>query len=236
MAAASFVPTERFFTFSLFPPHPCLLKGHSPFIRSCLLAFLCLPVFAWDGFAGFITAPNYAVGPGPLSMATADYNGDGIPDLAVVNDDDPQFNSGTVAILLGNGDGTFRAPMPFAVGSYHPRAIVTDGDFRFVSVLLGNGDGSFSAPAYYEGSISVAVGDFNRDGIVDLVLAGDDTATVKVMLGNGDGTFQAARSYGAGPFPSALAVADFNGDGFPDLAVASGVTILVNDANWSGGP
>jgi hypothetical protein len=111
-----------------------------------------------------------------------------------------------------------------------------------VSVLLGQGNGSFlPAQTLPAGSLpqSVAVGDFNGDGIPDLAVANSDSNTVSVLLGNGDGTFQTANvSYVAGAGPSALAAADFNGDGRPDLAVANSgsndVSILLNDGSWGG--
>jgi predicted NUDIX family NTP pyrophosphohydrolase len=93
-----------------------------------------------------------------------------------------------------------------------------------VSVLLGNGDGTFQAAVNFgAGSLplSVAVGDFNGDGVQDLAVANELSANVSVLLGNGDGTFQAVVNFGAGNFPSSVAVGDFNGDGAQDLAVAN---------------
>ena len=70
---------------------------------------------------------------------------------------------------------------------------------------------------------SVAVGDFNGDGILDLAVANRYQNTVSVLLGQGDGTFLPAQSYAAGIYPRSVAVGDFNGDGKPDLAVANNV-------------
>src|SRR5262249_50315666 len=97
-----------------------------------------------------------------------------------------------------------------------------------VQVLLGKGDGTFQAAHKYPvGShpYSVAVGDFNGDGVADL--AAVDGSGVSILLGNGDGSFQAAHSYAAGSGGS-LVVADFNGDGLPDLALSNSATILLN--------
>jgi hypothetical protein len=105
-------------------------------------------------------------------------------------------------------------------------------------VLSGTGDGSFLAAADYPVGrypYSVAVGDFNGDGILDLAVGRTGGGGVQVLLGNGDGTFQTSpTSYGAGA--SSVAVADFNSDGLLDLAVANpdtgSISILLNDGNW----
>src|SRR5206468_6958219 len=67
---------------------------------------------------------------------------------------------------------------------------------------------------------TVAVGDFNGDGRLDLVVSNAGVNTVSVLLGNGDGTFQPARSFAAGPNPTSVVAGDFNGDGKLDLAIA----------------
>jgi hypothetical protein len=90
-------------------------------------------------------------------------------------------------------------------------------------VLLGNGNGTFQAARNFAAGSSVAVGDFNGDGLQDLATARDTaeiTTTVLVLLSNGDGTFQ-GRSFAAGIAPVSVAVGDFNSDGRPDLAVAN---------------
>jgi len=67
---------------------------------------------------------------------------------------------------------------------------------------------------------SVAVGDFNRDGVPDVAVANYGSNTVSVLLGNGDGTFQPALTLAADANPEFVAVSDFNRDGVPDLVVA----------------
>ena len=139
--------------------------------------------------------------------------------------------SGAIAVLLGNGDGTFSAARLTGGGLFAPTAWVAVGDFNGdgkldlalaapqsgrVSVVRGNGDGTFSGGTFYAmAAFSVAVGDFNGDGQLDLAGAGAD---VSVLLGNGDGTLAQAPFAGVGAFPVSVAVGDFNGDGAPDLA------------------
>ncbi len=84
------------------------------------------------------------------------------------------------------------------------------------------------------GPLSVAVGDFNGDGIQDLAVANSGFPyNVSVLVGNGDGTFQAAMNFSAGREPRSVAVGDFNGDGKQDLAVANrgsnNVSVLINN-------
>jgi hypothetical protein len=184
-------------------------------------------------------------------VAVGDFNGDGIPDLAVA------FVRSGVSILLGNGNSGFSAApgSPPATGSYP--VFVAVGDFNGdgiedlaianetsnnITVLLGNGSGGFtpavgSPIAVGTGPTSVAVGDFNGDGNQDLAIVSTEGNSVTILLGNGVGEFTAAAgSPYSVPFPQSLAVGDFNGDGFQDLAIANGynnVTVLLG--NGSGG-
>jgi hypothetical protein len=210
-------------------------------------------VLLGKGDGTFQPAVNYAAGSGPTSVAVGDFNGDGKQDLAVAN-----YYSSGVSVLLGKGDGSFLPAVNYTVGAY-PISVAV-GDFNgdgfldlalanqgingagSVSVLLGKGDGTFlPAVTYAAGSYpnSVAVGDFNGDGVPDLAVAGLGGA-VRVFLGKGDGTFPMTNfSYIAGSGSLSVAVGDFNGDSFPDLAVANssnGVSILLNDATWPSGP
>jgi Bacterial Ig-like domain (group 3)/FG-GAP-like repeat/FG-GAP repeat len=166
-------------------------------------------------------------------VATGDFNNDGIPDLAIVN----SIFNGTVAVLLGNGNGTFQPSIEYDVGEY-PNAVAVadvnhDGNLDLicvnkgsgtVSVLLGNGNGTFqsqiTAPTGDFPSF-VAVGDFNRDGLPDLALPNYLDGTVSVLLGNGDGTFQPQVTYDVGANPTGVAIGDFNLDGLQDLAVSN---------------
>ena len=196
---------------------------------------------------GFSSAVSVQTGFYPQSIAVADFNGDGKPDLATAN-----YFGGNVSVLLGNGDGTFQAAVNYRAGT-EPGSILA-GDFNGdgnadlavantvggnVSVLLGNGDGTFRAAVNYTAGTyptSIAAGDFNGDGNVDLAVANSVSGNVSVLLGNGDGTFHGALNYTAGLQPQSIAVADFNGDGKADLAVANngGSTVSVLAGNGDG--
>jgi len=103
----------------------------------------------------------------------------------------------------------------------------------FVSVLLGNGEGSFQvARTFSVGNIpvSLAVGDLNGDGWLDLVVANSlfGNGSVSVLLGNGDGSFQPARNFPAGSSAVSLSLGDFNGDGWLDVVVSNVGVFLGN--------
>lgn len=179
------------------------------------------------------------------SLAIADFNGDGIPDVAVAN-----TTANLITILLGKGDGTFTAS-PAAPSSTTSQIIAT-GDFNgdelpdliginsnndSLTILFGNGDGTFTektpGPVVGSGSTSIAVGDFNGDGKSDLAVANPQTAMLAILLGNGDGTFTSAAGspiqLQSMPFVGngISLTGDFNGDGKVDL-VAEGFLLLGN--------
>lgn len=171
----------------------------------------------------------------PADLVEADFNGDGIPDLAFVNG----AVASSVVVLLGNGDGTFKTLPAVLTPDYLTYIAVADfnqdgkpdifADAAYgTETLLGNGDGTFSAPAISPPIIGptpqgIAVADFNGDGKPDVALLFEDVSTVSTLLGNGDGTFGAAVSIPlpAGDEPSSIVAGDWNGDGIPDLAVVN---------------
>jgi hypothetical protein len=191
-----------------------------------------ISILLGKGDGTFQAAVNYRAGSYPSSLAVGDFNGDGKTDLAVTN---YLYPAGTVSILMGNGNGSFRAAVNYAVGYYPTSVAVGDfnGDGKLdlavansgsnnVSILLGSGNGTFQTPVSYgvgSDPYSVAVGDFNADGKADLAVA--NSSSIAILLGNGNGTFQTAVSYGVDSNPQSVAVGDFNGDGKPDLAVAN---------------
>jgi hypothetical protein len=175
------------------------------------------------------------VGTKPLGLVTADFNGDGISDIAVANN-----LSGDVSILLGNGDGTFTTKSTpsagtganwLAVGDFNE-----DGNLDLavancgctgaggVSILLGNGDGTFtlkSSPNTGIGAFAVTTGDFNGDGHLDIAVVNQTDGTVTILLGQGDGTFVSGATLIVGSNPKVIVAGDFNEDGILDLAVSN---------------
>jgi FG-GAP-like repeat len=216
--------------------------------RVGVLLLTCALSHAAQATVGFKSAVSYPVGTAPLAVAVGDFNGDAKPDLAVANSGNPGAgDDGNVSILLGNGDGTFQTALSVAAGK-NPFSIAVgdfNGDGRLdvvvansginpaggwlagtVSVLLGNGDGTFHTHVDYATGIdpvSVVLGDFNGDHVLDLAVAAGSNSVVSVLLGNGDGTFQPHVVY-AGGHPTAVAIADFNRDGKADLVVAGAFT------------
>jgi hypothetical protein len=209
-----------------------------------------LGVLLGNGDATFQPAVIYdSGGVYAQSVAVADVNGDGKPDLLVGNSfAGPGYGqgSGTVGVLIGRGDGTFEPAAGYDAGGILPSIAAADvnGDGKLdvlaanwgsnsVGVLLGNGDGTFRPVVTYDSGgkvpTSVAVGDANGDGKPDLLVANWWTAyqhiqngAVAVLMGNGDGTFRPAVLYDSGGFgASSVASADVNGDGHQDLVVAN---------------
>ncbi len=213
-------------------------------------------VLLGNGNGTFRTAASYGSGGFYAhSLAVGDVNGDGKTDLLVANNCVSATNgaNGTVGVLLGNGDGTFRTAVAYGSGGQSTYSVAVgdvNGDGKphlvlanqcvasgncangTVGVLLGNGDGTFrTAIAYSSGGqypTSVAVADVNGDGKPDLLVAnyyagnGSQNGSVSVLLGNGDGTFRSPVSYGSGGLgDSSVAVGDVNGDGKPDLLAAN---------------
>lgn len=187
-----------------------------------------------NGNGTFPTPAAYTVYGAQYRTATGDFNGDGIPDLAVAN------YSNVVSILLGTGTGTFGSPTTFNAG-ISPHDIVS-GDFNgdgkldlivsnmdatapAINVLIGNGAGAFAAPIPYPVSARtdfLVTGDFNQDGKLDVAVNNFDTSTVSVMLGNGDGSFGAKTDFPAGFAPNDMIRVDLNNDGVPDVVTANG--------------
>jgi hypothetical protein len=165
---------------------------------SCSFSYGTTAVLLGNG-DGTFQPTFYATGENSIALVADDFNSDHNKDLAVVAQNGQGTQNGgvgDVAVLLGNGSGTFQCPRAFLSGA-----------------LPGTDN---------QGSITpfAATGDFNHDDSPDLAIA--SIGQVNVLLGNVDGTFQTSVPYGiSAADPTALMIADFNGDGKSDLATVS---------------
>jgi hypothetical protein len=192
-------------------------------------------VLLGNGDGTFQSPVTYPTGLFTSGILIADFNQDGIPDIAAMSQGDG--TDGPIHMFLGNGDGTFQDPIVNNLGIF-PVAIVA-GDFDRDGVLdiasvdyfaakayisLGNGDGTFKPVVGYavgSGPYSIAAADFNNDNLTDLCVVNDDVSSVSVLLGNGDGTFQTQKVYPTGFQVEFVVTGDLNGDGNQDMVVAN---------------
>jgi hypothetical protein len=202
-----------------------------------------IAILLGDGAGGFAQAPGSPVSilaGNSVSVAVADLDGDGKPDLAVAN-----TGRNEISLLRGNGIGGFGAPV--AVGSARRPGKIAVGDVDGngkpdlaslleygAAILLGDGTGNFRpAPGSQlklDGS-DLALVDLNGDGKSDLVTPSGEVG-VSVRLATGDGRFRTVEfSPFATDYTLRIAAADFNGDGRPDIAALSG-----DGLSWPVGP
>ncbi|HLX84725.1 MAG TPA: FG-GAP-like repeat-containing protein [Terriglobales bacterium] len=210
-----------------------------------------LHIFLGNG-AGSLTynatysAPNSGnTNPGPNNLVAMDVNGDGKIDIVAMT----PYNG--VFVFLGNGDGTFQAPIANttvctnAIGNCESMAVGDlngDGkpDLAFdsndttgggISILLNTGSGTFGSAAYYPVAISgvfagagIAIGDVNGDKKPDVVVGSAGGATAIVYLNQGSGTFKVGGTVGSVALYATnnLVLADINNDKKLDIVVPDG--------------
>ncbi len=218
-------------------------------------------VLLGDGAGGFGTNTAFVTGDGSSSVAIGDLDFDGKPDLAVTN-----HLSASVSVLINNtpaggatpsftriipdfqtGDG----PNEVAIGDMNrdgkPDLVTVNSFAGTVSVLINatpvGGPADFLRlnpdAAAANGPTSVAIGDLDRNGMLDLAVANHLSNDVSVLLGNGDGTFGPHSEFGIGPECYSVAIGDLNRDGIPDLATASyatqSISVLIGNGDGTFG-
>jgi hypothetical protein len=211
-------------------------------------------VLLGNGHGGFGLHNDFPAGTNVRAVVYGDFNGDGKLDLAVAND-----GSANVSVLLGDGHGGFGPHIDFRAGT-HPQTLavgdfdgdgaldLVTGDFPGVgsnlALIRGDGHGHFGSPAFFPigtSIASIAVGDLNGDGNLDLAVGNNDLGgTVKLFLGTGHGSFATPARVDSGGTPISVALADVNGDGRLDLAAANKITnsvgVLLGDGHGGFGP
>jgi len=226
--------------------------GHEDLVFTGLAGNVTVAMSKGDGT---FAAPVSVNLPGTLACpvyyaAAGDVNGDGQSDLIIPYGGDVSCGSGAGSpsgyyVLLGNGDGTFSAPVFTQTGTElysvtladingdgKPDLVIDDAPFIYgsgFSILLatGNGDGTFGSANNILSNYlvsNVAVGDINGDGKADLVLSAEEvegaassTGGILTITGNGDGTFNSPSLIAAGNFFFGMQLSDMNNDGNPDI-------------------
>jgi hypothetical protein len=193
-------------------------------------------IYLGNGDATFQSGPGYLAG--DTSILAGDVDGDGKLDLVTTD------SLGGFEVLLGNGDGSFQDPLMTATtpggsvgalgdfnGDGHLDMVLyytESGMPSTFQVFFGNGDGTFQPPTTYGNDeslfpTSIALGDYNSDGIIDLAVVNNAPANARIQIYPGTLCcgFQPPASFDGGLTPVRVLASDFNNDGRLDLAVAN---------------
>jgi len=219
-------------------------------------------IYQGDGkgnFTEFSSVPQVTSGSSGVTgtLLVADVNGDGKLDLVVAAVATPEITA-----LLGDGTGHFSIGSQIALGGFsngiasgdfnedsHVDLAITDYGFNtnFVRPFLGAGNGKFNAGTPVKGGpapYSIAAGDFDKDGHLDVVVADFSFNTLLtmpetslVLFGDGRGNFPRTLTLPTGSQPNSVAVADIDGDGWPDIVLMNNgnfdFDVFINDRNGS---
>ncbi|MGA7855005.1 MAG: FG-GAP-like repeat-containing protein [Candidatus Acidiferrales bacterium] len=220
-------------------------------------------IFLGNGDGTFKPPTTIVTGSAPTSIVAEAFNpsNPSLLDLAVTNSVD-----NTLEIFIGNGDGTFQKGVTYATGvtpvyvasadldvdgnldlavADSGVATSSNGVGNSVSIFLGNGDGTFIKPGgtrldFPAGTnpTSIAIADFNQDGLPDLAVTATGDDSFALLLGAGGGVFNAPIEVPVGTTPDSAATADFNGDGLPDLAISNfgsnSVSVILDSSSLIG--
>lgn len=205
-----------------------------------------------NGDGSFATGTDFTTSPDTRELATADLNSDGKIDLITRQD-------GAISVQVGNGNGTFAAPVDYSIGAGGPSflfaktlaAADVNGDGKVdliasnemsqtVSVLTNNGDGSFANSVDHAMGFSpssVIGADVTGDGLADLIMTHNGSGAVSVRVNNGDSTFAPSVDYVTGSQAISVIAADINVDAKADLVVTNGldntISVLQNNGDGS---
>jgi hypothetical protein len=196
--------TARTFAASFFPSSVAigdLNRDGVPDLAAASTRSGSASILLGNGDGTFGAANTFVAGPAPSPVKVTDVNGDAVLDLVVANTRSP---NGYVSLFLGNGDGTFAPPQKIA-SSNEPWSVAVDdingdgvadltvvhhGDgvaANTVAVMIGHGDATFDAALLFgadQDPVSVAVGDVNGDGKVDLAVTNAASNNVSVLINN----------------------------------------------------
>ena len=193
-----------------------------------------ISVMLGSGDGSFPSRVDISLGALLTDLISGDWNGDGHVDLAASRFVDLPYD-GSILVLLGNGDGTFRPATEYPAGTFtldvdsidlnrdgHPDLVGLNRNDHSISVFLGVGDGSFLPERRFptEGEpFALALGDLNRDGRPDAVTSiyGSPQDLYSIFWGNGDGTFTPSAPVPELGIGYGVEIADVSGDNIPDL-------------------
>ena len=176
---------------------------------SVLLTLLLFPIRSWAQTPLFTAQPPVSVGTNPQGVVTADFNHDGNADVAV-SELRQQHHNRTARqwprriFSCAAISGSMSAPQSLATADFNgdgkPDLVVANHGNSTVTIWLGNGDGTFALASGSPITVgsnpsSVVVGDFNRDGKLDLAVANNGSQTMSILLGNGSGGFSSASAH-----------------------------------------